>query len=189
MVAPGKSMTDRALAGTSISINLATGGFAPDYSSVKGVAVAGTHLLGEEAAQAVKQAAIRAADGVLSGTDDAVSGIRKATSNLRGGAYGELPVLEGVARHHMPADSVSPLSRSKGPAVHVELGDHMQTSSWGSSNAAKLYRADIKSMLGRGDFRGAVAADIRDLRRVAGSKYNRPIKEMLDYAREQGFLD
>lgn len=89
----------------------------------------------------------------------------------------------------MPADSVSPFSRSRGPAVHVELGDHKLTSSWGNSNAARGYRAGLKAMIDAGDFRGAMARDIRDLRQVAGPKYNRPVQEMLEYARSRGFLD
>ncbi|MGH2863252.1 MAG: RHS repeat-associated core domain-containing protein [Solirubrobacteraceae bacterium] len=48
-----------------------------------------------------------------------------------GGRYGQLDTGNGIELHHMPADSVSPLSRGDGPAIQMERLDHYQTASWG----------------------------------------------------------
>jgi hypothetical protein len=55
----------------------------------------------------------------------------------------------------MPADSVSPYSTRKGPAVRMETKDHMDTASWGSSKEAKAYRAKQKELIDQGKFEEA----------------------------------
>jgi len=73
----------------------------------------------------------------------------------------------------------------------MEHDDHRLTSSYGSGPAAVEYRGKIKEMIDKGEWRQALATEIKDVRRVAGTKYNQAIKEMLEYARtlkETGFL-
>jgi hypothetical protein len=40
--------------------------------------------------------------------------------NYAGGAYGKLDRAVGLERHHMPADSVSPIARARGPAIQMD---------------------------------------------------------------------
>ena len=85
----------------------------------------------------------------------------------------------------MPADSVSPISRHKGPAIQMDKADHELTSSYRSSNVAKAYRSEIAGMSPR----DAMAREIRDVRRISGTKYNQATREMLDYAKQRGYLN
>ena len=83
----------------------------------------------------------------------------------------------------MPARSISPIDAEKGPAIKMERDEHRLTSSYGSGPGAVEHRAKIKEMIDKGEWRQALATEIRDVRRVAGTKYNQAIKEMLKYAR------
>jgi hypothetical protein len=112
------------------------------------------------------------------------SPVATKSATYRGGAYGKLDRVEGLERHHMPADSVSPISRHKGPAIQMDKADHALTSSFGSSSAAKAYRSEIAGMSPR----DAMAREIRDIRRIGGTKYNQATREMLDYAKRSGHL-
>ena len=112
----------------------------------------------------------------------------------RGGLHGETkgPKGDQLESHHMPADSTTTLPKDKGPAIQMERADHLETSSHGSKGlAAAEYRAKIKELVDKGEWRKALAEEIKDVRRIAGTKYNRAIKDMLEYARtlkETGFL-
>ena len=116
--------------------------------------------------------------------------LKKGSANgkgpYRGGSSGGTKG-QGVDSHHAPANSVSPLRTSQGPAVQVKPADNVLTSSHGhQGKAGALYRAQIDALLKQGKWRDAMAKEIRDLRRVAKStgdpkKYNEGIKEMLDY--------
>jgi hypothetical protein len=88
--------------------------------------------------------------------------------------------VPGTEIHHISADSSSPISRWKGTAIQIDVTDHMQTSSWGSSAKAKAYRATLQQKVDAGDMRGAVATDIWDLKQVTGRKYNKAMMEMLE---------
>lgn len=117
----------------------------------------------------------------------------EGTGPYRGGSYGGT-TASGIESHHMPADSVSPLARSQGPAIQMDPDDHALTMSHGyQGNAGKEYRGQVQSKLDAGDWRGAMAMEIRDVRRVATQvgdpkKYNEAMKEMLTYAKCRGFL-
>ncbi|WP_396522338.1 hypothetical protein [Acinetobacter sp. ABJ_C5_2] len=77
----------------------------------------------------------------------------------------------------------------------MDPNDHSETSSHGhKGNAGKAYRADIKALIDAGNMRGAMAKEIKDVRRVAAlsgdrTKYNVAIKEMLVYAKCIKMLD
>jgi hypothetical protein len=85
----------------------------------------------------------------------------------------------------MPADSVNPVPRNRGPSIQMDKADHIKTSSYGSSKEAGAYRNKIASLSPR----DAMAQEIRDVRNVASNKYNQAIKEMLEYAKQNRYLD
>jgi len=106
-----------------------------------------------------------------------------------------LPVGDQLDSHHMPAKSVSGLGIEEGPAIKMDPRDHALTSSHGKRRIESAqYRAEIKEMVDQGDMRGAMATEIRDVRRAAAAgsgdrtKYNEAIREMLEYAKSKGWL-
>ncbi|CAI8778563.1 MULTISPECIES: RHS repeat-associated core domain-containing protein [Pseudomonas] len=125
---------------------------------------------------------------------DLKKGNPEGTGPFRGGSYGGT-TASGIESHHMPADSTSPIKRSQGPAIQMEPYDHSQTMSHGhQGNPGKAYRAQVQSKIEVGDMRGAMAMEIRDVRRVATQvgqprKYNEAMQEMLAYAKCRKFLD
>jgi len=87
---------------------------------------------------------------------------------------------QGGEVHHMPADSVSPLSRNDGPAIHMDADDHRKTARWGSSKDAKAHREQQKKLIDDGKFGEAQQMDIDDLKIKFGDKYDEHVKEMQD---------
>ena len=118
---------------------------------------------------------------------DLSSSSKKKT--YHGGAYSSLKGGQDIHRHHIPAQSISGLGRSKGPAIEMEATDHVQTKSFGRATEAVVYRSEIKELVDSDQMRDAIAREIKDVRRIAGKKYNQAIKEMLDYSKERGILD
>ena len=111
--------------------------------------------------------------------------IKDKTDSIKkklGGAYKDVPA-DGGQVHHMPADSVSPLSKANGPGIRMETVDHMKTASWGSSKAAKEYRRIQKGLIDSGKFLEAQQMDIDNVRSLFGNKYDDAIAEMLDYTK------
>jgi len=112
----------------------------------------------------------------------------------QGGAYKDIgEVGDGLDNHHMPADSITDTPRGDGPAITMDPLDHRETSSWGSSLEAQEYRASQADLLEQGRARDAMAREIRDVRRVAREagdprRYNQAMQEMLDYAKEAGYV-
>lgn len=100
-----------------------------------------------------------------------------------GGSYKDVPANGGQV-HHMPADSVSPFSKNKGPGIRMETQDHMDTASWGRSKSAQAYREKQKELIDKGLFREAQQMDINDVRTKFGNKYDESIQEMLKYTEE-----
>lgn len=102
---------------------------------------------------------------------------------VTGGPHGKVKGIPGNESHHMPADSVSPLAKDKGPAISMEKGEHRQTASWGNSREARAYRSQQAQLIQRGDFKGAQQMDINDVRSKFGEKYDNAINQMLDYSK------
>ena len=100
-----------------------------------------------------------------------------------GGAYKDVPANGGQV-HHMPANSVSPYSKNKGPSIRMETYDHMKTASWGRSKDAQAYRAKQKELINKGLFREAQQMDINDIREKFGDKYDNEIQQMLEYTEQ-----
>lgn len=101
-----------------------------------------------------------------------------------GGSYKDVhKVGEGdlYEVHHMPADSISELSRGDGPAIKMDKEDHRETASCGTSREAREYRAKQKELIEQGKFREAVEMDINDIRDKFGDKYDNAISQMLEY--------
>lgn len=100
-----------------------------------------------------------------------------------GGAYKDVKGVAGNEAHHMPADSVSPLSKGEGPAISMEKADHAETASYGNSAEAKGYRAEQSRLIQQGKFGDAQRMDIKDVQSKFGSKYDSAIQQMLDYTK------
>lgn len=100
---------------------------------------------------------------------------------FRGGAHRDLST-DGLERHHMPADSVSPFSTARGPAIEMSPEDHMLTASWGRSKSAVAYRARQQQLIDDGRYMEALQMDIDDVRAKFGHKYDAAIDEALNYA-------
>lgn len=104
----------------------------------------------------------------------------------RGGSYGGTK-QSGIESHHTPANAVSPLPKSQGPAVQMNPADHRLTGSHGHQGAdGDAYRAALAKLIAEGRWRDAVAMEIKDIRAVAREqgdprKYNEAISEMLAY--------
>lgn len=88
----------------------------------------------------------------------------------------------------MPADAVSPLSTYKGGAVQINPLDHKLTGSYGSSKAAKQYRAAQQKLIDSGDFKGAFEMDVKDLRSKFGNKYDGAIEDTRQYYIKEGLI-
>lgn len=105
----------------------------------------------------------------------------------QGGRFGDI-FKEGegekVEVHHMPADSVTELSRNDGPAIRMDKEDHRETASCGNSREAREYREAQKELIDNGKFEEALQMDIDDIREKFGDKYDKAIDEMLDYVKE-----
>ncbi|MBW8892862.1 MAG: PAAR domain-containing protein [Burkholderiales bacterium] len=104
-----------------------------------------------------------------------------------GGAYKDVKGIPGHEAHHMPANSVSPLSTGEGPSIAMPVEDHRMTASWGNSREARAYRKTQAELLEKGDFRGAQQMDIDDISGKFGNKYDGAIEQMIDYSQTKGY--
>ena len=115
---------------------------------------------------------------------DAKETEERDASERKGGRYGDI-FKEGEGDttevHHMPADSVSPLERSDGPAIKMDKEDHRKTASCGNSRDAREYRAKQKDLIEKGKFREAVQMDIDDIHEKFGDKYDDAIAERMEH--------
>lgn len=116
-----------------------------------------------------------------------VEKVRIQDLSKQGGSYSEVHKevkesgVPNVEVHHMPADSVSKLERNDGPAIAMEAGDHRQTASYGSSREARDYRNKQKELIEKGDLKGAIEMDIKDIKDKFGDKYDAGISQMREY--------
>ena len=105
------------------------------------------------------------------------------------------PRHDGFESHHMPDRNADPSVHSDdGPAIKMERADHFATSSHGGRRGSADYRRETAEMIANGNYRKAMAREVKDVRRAANevsgdrTKYNRNLRQMLDYARESGQL-
>lgn len=107
--------------------------------------------------------------------------------NFVGGAYGTIPAYGGHV-HHCPADSINGLTTYSGPAIKMLVEDHKKTASYGSSTSAQQYRNKQKELINNGQFDKAMQMDVDNLRNLFGSKYDKAIAQMIDYAVSKGYI-
>ena len=100
-------------------------------------------------------------------------------AKYQGGAHGlmKLPPGDGLDSHHMPSADASYLPREIGPAIKMDPADHLRTASHGSSRAAAAYRLAQKRLIDAGNFTGAFAMDVADIRSKLGNKYDGAIAQ------------
>ena len=96
----------------------------------------------------------------------------------RGGAYQDLKVARSWERHHMPADSESPLSTGKGPAITMRSLDHLLLPSTGSSAYAQMFRALQSELILDGQIEVAQDLEVAEIRAFFGTRYDSAILEM-----------
>ena len=112
-----------------------------------------------------------------------ILGLAPAVKTNDGGRFGGLSdgavSGDGLTPHHMPQDKLHFLPRREGGAVVMTQADHELTRSFGSKGK-QTAKEDAKAA-----FREVLAKDIRDVRKRFGSKYDKGIREMLDYYRQE----
>jgi RHS repeat-associated protein len=87
-------------------------------------------------------------------------------------------VGDALTPHHMPQAALKFTSRAEGGALVMTAEEHALTRTYGS-----LGRATARSEAGAA-FRDVLARDIRDVRRIVGSKYDAGLRDLLRYYRE-----
>lgn len=103
-------------------------------------------------------------------------------NTYKGGAYKDIDA-PGLKKHHIPADSVSPYSRGKGPVISMDPTDHRLTASWGNKPTAKIFRAQQNDLIRTGRLLNAQQMDVDNVRNLFGNKYDSAIEELQTYTR------
>jgi hypothetical protein len=117
----------------------------------------------------------------------AKEGVEPTTEVVQqGGAFRELRRVADHHRHHMPADSISPLKRGDGPSISILKKDHKKTASFGNKPGAKPHRETQAELIKQGKFSEAQEMDIADIRQKFGNKYDKAIEHMLKYTKDKG---
>ncbi|MEV6212020.1 LamG-like jellyroll fold domain-containing protein [Kitasatospora sp. NPDC051914] len=102
----------------------------------------------------------------------------------RGGQYKDQHAKQGVIeRNHMPASqSIQDawgMPEGQGLTIQMDIADHKQTQSWGSSRAGQLHRAHQTYLLRQGRLTEALQMDIDNVKSMFPGKYDSAIDEML----------
>jgi hypothetical protein len=87
-------------------------------------------------------------------------------------------VGDGLTPHHVPQAALGFTSRAEGGALMVTHNEHALTRTFGGRGLATA-KAE-----GGLPFRQVLARDIRDIRQVAGTKYDAGIRSLLQYYRD-----
>ena len=152
--------------------------------AVKGVQVGLrpiAEILGTRFGSAIGQATV----------DDATEAATEAVIQ-RGGAHAlvrkHLRGIPDYESHHVLAQAISPISKPKGPAIAMLKEDHLNTPSWGSGDEATAYRQRQAGLLQLEDYEGAIQMELDAIRSRFGAKYDRAIEQMLEYARQEGWV-
>jgi hypothetical protein len=95
------------------------------------------------------------------------------------GRFGDLigQVGDNLTPHHMPQKALGFTSEADGGALVLPFEEHIQTRTYGWSGAAT---AEEEAGL---PFRTVLARDIRDVRAIAGPRYNQGLQDLLEYYR------
>ncbi|MEQ8902901.1 MAG: hypothetical protein RID11_09015 [Roseovarius sp.] len=105
-------------------------------------------------------------------------------SKYRGGSHLGMsqPSGDGKESHHTPAKAVSPLPTSVGPAIQMDPLDHAKTASSGKRPGFQAYQAKQARLIAAGNFMGAIALDVADIKLKFEDKYDAAIGQMMAYA-------
>ncbi|MCC6552143.1 MAG: hypothetical protein IT372_03850, partial [Polyangiaceae bacterium] len=109
-----------------------------------------------------------------------------AASSLRGpvtpgeaGRFGDFTsrnmVGDHLTPHHMPQAALKFTNRADGGALVMRQSEHELTRTFGGKGLATA-RADAGL-----SFREALARDVRDVRRIVGTRYDQKIRDLLNY--------
>lgn len=81
----------------------------------------------------------------------------------------------------MPANSINGLPLDRGPAIQLEIADHLRTASHGTQEligAQYRYRVRQQQFIQQGRFGEAIQMDIDNVRSLFGNKSDQEIREM-----------
>ena len=116
-------------------------------------------------------------------------------SKQGGGSHKETRLLSlGGEVNHMPAFASYKnipnigIAFGEGTSTWMEILDHRDTASWGNSKKSKIWKKVQEDLILRGKFGKAMEMDIKDVKRKFGTKYNQGMREMIDYAKDKGFI-
>ena len=115
-------------------------------------------------------------------------------SGQGGGSYGHTRAISvGGEVNHMPASASSKaggsgVSHYRGPATWMSTADHRQTASWGNRSTSRQWRIVQSDLISRNKFGKAMEMDIKDVTRKFGNKYNKGMREMIDYAIDKDYV-
>jgi hypothetical protein len=87
------------------------------------------------------------------------------------------PPKDKLESHHMPPKD--PKNPDQGPAVQMEIADHMETPSWGSRASSIQYRLEQEALIKQGKLAEAIQRDIDFVTKKFPGKYDEAIREML----------
>ncbi|WP_433346316.1 LamG-like jellyroll fold domain-containing protein [Micromonospora sp. CA-111912] len=100
-----------------------------------------------------------------------------------GGMYGRLqPAGTGKQINHMPADwsTGKSITKYSGPSIRMDVADHVQLYTTGSSLEAQAWRMMQKDLISQGRIDEALQMDINDVTSRFPGKYDDAIGELLD---------
>jgi len=120
--------------------------------------------------------------GTLGEIGEGLNGLRKGVEAGEAGSYGMLKyrsvVGDGLDLHHMPQAAREFTTRTEGGAIALTKEEHMLTRTYGGRGTLTAEKeADL-------NFRTTLARDIRDVRRIAGGKYDQGLRDLLQYYRQ-----
>ncbi|MCC6553980.1 MAG: hypothetical protein IT372_13295, partial [Polyangiaceae bacterium] len=108
----------------------------------------------------------------------AAGGVRAGEAGRFASLDARAVVGDALTPHHMPQAAMGFTSRAKGGALVMTAEEHAMPRTYGA-----LGRATARSEAGM-SFRDVLARDIRDVRRIVGSKYDSGLRDLLRYYRE-----
>jgi RHS repeat-associated protein len=123
--------------------------------------------------------------GLVPGLGDAAGRtLKHGVSAGDSGAFSTLKGItgDGLTPHHMPQAAAGRTGYNEGGALVMEHGEHVATRNYGSRGIATL-KSDASLT-----FRDVLSLDIRDVRKIVGSRYNEGMLKLTEYYR-QNFPD
>jgi len=102
------------------------------------------------------------------------------------GSYGDLKKVSDVGDnldlHHIPQDKLGHLPKADGGAIVLTHDEHRQTRTYKSKGKGTAI-ADANR-----PFKDVLIDDLKDIRKIAGKKYDKSIKNIIKFYEKKGFL-